>query len=543
MGKKTIKKSQSCRNGYGEAHGQSASMNSGLSVSQKTENRNKAKRLVPIQLSLPFMSDDSLCAAGNRWNDNTNNVGNNGNYWSSTQNPNNSNNAYNLNFNSGNANTNNNNRTNGQSVRSVTEFTKDKKSDSIKPTPFIISKQQLLVDLIRAYYDARRNKRKKPRQIRFEINMENELVSLRDEIIERNYESKPSSCFIIKEPKLREIFAADFRDRVVHHLLYNYISDIINPSLIDDCYSCRIGKGTTYGIERLYKHIHKCSYNFKKECYILKMDIKGYFMNINRPLLLKLVCEMLDRKAERKVKGTDKKWIETVDYDLVKYLCKVIILNNPIVNCIKKGKTEDWESLPKSKSLFHSPEGCGLPIGNLTSQLFSNVYLNGFDHFMKRNLKCKHYGRYVDDFYVVSRNRDELLQIRNSAEEYLQNELGLKVNQNKTVIRRVMFGIDFLGAFIKPHRLYLRNSTLNKMVGKIRNMKDNIDDYSPQNIRDSLNSFFGLMKRYKTYRIRERLFEDHYIWDTHGIFQRDYSKFYSYKQPFYNPPHTLFVER
>ena len=549
MGMRRNKQSQnpSCRNVGGHGRRQRAKENSEPSVSS-TKKRNAenihqpAGKSCPVQLCLPFPPDDGLCAAGNRWNDNRNNVGSNGNYWSSTQNPNNSNNAYNLNFNSGNTNWNNNNRNNGQSVRPVTEFPEDKTKNADSPIiPFKLTKEQLLVDLIRAYYDARRNKRRKYGQMRFEMNMETQLVSLRDEIFELRYAPSPSSCFIIHDPKMREIFAADFRDRVVHHLLCIYIYQLFDRSFIADCYSCRKGKGTSYGIDRLSRHIRRCSRNYKKKCYVLKMDIKGYFMNIRREKLLDIVCQTLDAYKNKKSTTKGKRWEEILDYPLIQYLCKVIILNDPIQNCIRQGNTEDWKELTPSKSLFCSKKGSGLPIGNLTSQLFSNVYLNGLDQMMKRQCKCRHYGRYVDDFYVVSRSREELKRIKATATQFLYNERTLTVHPAKTVIRSVVYGVDFLGAFIKPHRVYIRNSTLRRMTSKINALKQNLSEHTPQQIRDSLNSFLGLMKHYKTYNIRKHLFDDHFIWDEYGIFQINYSLFYPYNTTFPEAPHTLMV--
>jgi len=152
-------------------------------------------------------------AAGNGNGSNLNNTGSNGNYWSSTPNSDNSNNAWNLNFNSSNFNRNNNNRNNGQSVRPLR---------ALAAVPTDGTPHRLLEDIYRAYLQARRHKRGKGYQIRFEMNQERELVRLRDELLERRYEPRPSSCFIIHDPKMREVFAADFRDRIVHHLFYNY---------------------------------------------------------------------------------------------------------------------------------------------------------------------------------------------------------------------------------------------------------------------------------------------------------------------------------
>ena len=306
-----------------------------------------------------------FAAAGYRNNDNLNNVGSNGNYWSSSLNTDNPNNAYNLYFNSDNVNTNNNNRYNGQSVRPVSESTP-------AALPFATSPSQLLADLYAAYRDARKHKRRKNYQLAFERNLELELIRLRDSIISRKYTPGVSTCFIIHDPKMREVFAATFRDRVVHHLLYNYIRPFLEPQFIEDSYSCIKGRGTHYGIARLENHIIDVSRNYSRSCYVLKMDISGYFMHISREILLDLCRSMLHPFKDR------------MDWPLVNFLLDRLVLYDATKNCVRLGRAEDWNELPMQKSLFKSPAGCGLPIGNLTSQLFSNVYLNGLDWFITR---------------------------------------------------------------------------------------------------------------------------------------------------------------
>ncbi len=255
----------------------------------------------------------------------------------------------------------------------------------------------VLADLFQAYFDARRNKRNTINAIRFERHFEHSLFELFDEIFAYQYQPKPSICFIVKKPVKREIFAADFRDRIIHHLIYNYISPILEKSFINDSYSCRKGKGTHYGIERIDHFIRSCSENYSKVCYILKLDIKGYFMSMNRNILFEFVKDELKKQANK----------NTFDLPMVLYLIEKTIFNDPTQNCIIKGNKEDWNGLPKTKSLFHANPGCGLPIGNLTSQLFGNVYLNLFDHFVKKELGIKYYGRYVDDFILVDPDKND----------------------------------------------------------------------------------------------------------------------------------------
>jgi hypothetical protein len=128
------------------------------------------------------------------------------------------------------------------------------------------------IDLFQAYYDARRNKRNTVNQLRFEIDYEHHLLELYEELVNRTYVVSKSITFIVNKPVKREIFAADFRDRVLHHLVYNYINPLIESQLIDDCYSCRKEKGTHYGIQRVTQFLKDCSCNYTRDCYILKLE-------------------------------------------------------------------------------------------------------------------------------------------------------------------------------------------------------------------------------------------------------------------------------
>lgn len=361
---------------------------------------------------------------------------------------------------------------------------------------FCLTREQLLADLHQAYYDARRHKRQKPYQQHFERCAETNLERLCDELWTRTYRPGPSTCFIITDPKRREVFAAQFRDRVVHHLYYNYVHQMLERTFIADSYSCIRHRGTHYGIARLERHIRRESQNYTEPCYVMKMDIRGYFMHIDRQLLLSITLRQLRRMTVRSP------WRDRVDMKFVEWLTEVIILQDPTQNCCRRGSLLDWQGLPRDKSLFHSPPGCGLPIGNLTSQLFSNVYLNQLDQYAKRVLRCRHYGRYVDDFYVVSADRDWLRGLIPDFEDFLRSELRLDVNSGKTRISDVRQGVEFLGAYLKPRRRYVSNSTLHRMSAKVRLLNDSP---SPRRLRNTLNSFLGLLSHYRSYGVRRHL--------------------------------------
>lgn len=367
-----------------------------------------------------------------------------------------------------------------------------------------MKKEQLLPDLFRAYFDARRNKRNTINQLRFELHFESEIMSLCDEILSRNYVIRPSISFIVDKPVKREIFAADFRDRVIHHLIYNYINPYFDSIFIEDSYSCRKNKGTLYGVNRVTDFIKECSNNYTSDCYILKLDIEGYFMNINRLLLAKIINRLLGEYFESE---------ETIAFDksLLLYLVECILSDDPTKNCIIKGFRSDWQGLPASKSLFNKEENHGLPIGNLTSQLFSNIYLHDFDCFVKNDLQIKYYGRYVDDFVIVHRDCQYLKDLLPKLSTFLSGTLGLTLHPKKIYLQHYSKGVNFLGAVIKPHRNYIANRSKRNFKNciatcerKLSNNEEVPDTRSLHNVRNSINSYLGIMQHYRTYNIRKK---------------------------------------
>jgi retron-type reverse transcriptase len=230
----------------------------------------------------------------------------------------------------------------------------------------ITHEYSLIDDIFQAYYDARKNKRNSNSALEFELNYEKNLVNLYHEINERKYNPGRYSAFIVEKPVKREIFASQFRDRVIHHLIFNYINPIFDPLFINDSYSCRVGKGTSYGIKRADYFIRSCSQNYKKDTYIMKLDIEGYFMSIDKNLLFEIVKKQIIKRQNKL----------TCELDLILFLIEKVIFCNPTDDCMIKSNRRSWQGLPKSKSLFFSKPGKGLPIGNLTSQLFANIYLN-----------------------------------------------------------------------------------------------------------------------------------------------------------------------
>lgn len=384
-----------------------------------------------------------------------------------------------------------------------------------------LTKEALRHDLFVAFLCAQKHKSNKPYVVKFRENLDENLDSLCDDLWTRAYKPEPSTCFIVERPKKREVFAAQFRDRVVHHLYYNYLHELYERTFIEDSYSCIPGRGTHYGISRLAKHIRQESHNYQEKCYVMNLDIRGYFMHINRQILLRQALISINKMASHKVYGKGRQtWADVLDIDFLTWLTEEIVLLDPKINCHIVGKRADWIGLDRSKSLFYTEDGCGLPIGNLTSQLLSNVYLNLFDQFMKRVLHCKHYGRYVDDSFVVSRDRQWLLSLVPYIREFLKQTLGLDLHMGKLQIVNANYGAEFLGAYVKPYRIYVSNKSLERTRQNI--LRLGLDDLEAA--ERSLNSFLGMLVHVSSYNVRANLFLTPQILSI-GTLDRDITKF------------------
>lgn len=357
---------------------------------------------------------------------------------------------------------------------------------------------QLKADLYAAYYDARRKKRNTINALEFELDLETNLERLYREIVFGTYRISPSICFIVEKPVKREIFAANFRDRVVHHFVMAKLMPIFENQFIFDSYSCREGKGNLFGIHRLQKFVRSCSHNYTADAYILKLDIQGFFMNINKPLLCQKILDLIDRKYHKQ------------DAARLKWLVRIIVLNDPTLDCRIKGRRSDWDGLPANKSLFRTPKDCGLPIGNLTSQVFANYYLNDFDHFMKETLRLKFYGRYVDDFFIVHSDKNYLKGLIPVINLYLQQTLGARLHPKKCYFQSFAKGVAYLGGFVLPYRSYIgRRPQVNfrESVYQISTDEKNCDyvsycfneDY--KRLEAKLNSYLGLCQHYRNFKL------------------------------------------
>ena len=226
-------------------------------------------------------------------------------------------------------------------------------------------------------------------------------------------------------------------------------------------------------------------------------------MHIIRQRLLEIATASILKMANHRVSisGTST-WEEVIDIDFILWLTAEIALLDPQENCEIVGDPSNWNGIDKAKCMRYAEKGRALPIGNLTSQLFSNVYLNEFDQYIKRVLLCRHYGRYVDDSTVVDASHDWLLSIVPEIRDFLDSELGLELHMGKVRIQEIHHGVEFLGAFIKPYRDYVSRKTYQRMIQKLRML----DLRNVDRAVSSVNSYLGVLSHSASYNLRNDLF-------------------------------------
>ena len=380
-------------------------------------------------------------------------------------------------------------------------------------------------ELYKAYLDCRKHKRGSANCQAFEIDVTRNLYLLWKDLNNGTYKIGRSIAFIVHHPKDREVFAADFRDRIVHHLIIRRLERLLDEEFIEDSYSCRKGKGTLYGIRRCEEQMRECSNNFTETCYILKGDLKSFFVTICKSLLYARICRMIEEKG-----GYDE---ETQNF--MEHIISLIVFNRPQDNCIFKQPLSEWSCLPKDKSLLFCDDDHGLPIGNLTSQIFANLFLSDFDHFVKKVLGFLYYGRYVDDFYIICKDKEALIQAIEKIKAYLA-EIGVTLHPKKIYIQEVKKGVQFLGQNIKPFGTLIARKSIGNLYAKLydfnrfvmwheTNEKD-IDRRDMEYIISSINSYYGYMRQAKSYKERKKVAHSQVIQPLldYAHFDKDYTK-------------------
>ncbi|MFA6090211.1 MAG: reverse transcriptase/maturase family protein [Candidatus Gracilibacteria bacterium] len=380
-------------------------------------------------------------------------------------------------------------------------------------------KSMEITELFEAYYECRRNKRGTANALAFELDYESNLFALHGEIQSGTYEIGKSIAFIVDKPVKREIFAGDFRDRIIHHYIIRKLNPVFEKLFIHDSYSCREGKGTLFGIRRIDRFLRQATTNYTKDAYVLKLDIQGFFMGIDRSILLSQIFRIIDEKYL----GDDR--------DELFQLCEKVILNDPTKNCTIKGKREDWTGLPRSKSLFFSAPGIGLPIGNLTSQIFANLYLHTLDVFIKKDLKIQYNGRYVDDFILIHEDAEYLKGLIISIRTFLSEYLKLELHPKKIHFQHATKGVAFLGAYIKPYRIYVGKrikgnffQTIEEINRMITGNANILQDLKTQKLfLSKINSYLGLIYHYDSFTLRKKfLFSLHASFWNHFYISEQY---------------------
>lgn len=321
---------------------------------------------------------------------------------------------------------------------------------------------------MQAYLDCRSTKRNSASAAAFEANLERNLCRLNSELQEGIYQPGCSICFVITRPKPREVWAAEFRDRIVHHLLYNRISPRFYAGFIADSCACIPGRGTLYGAQRLEAKIRGITQNWSKPAHYLKLDLANFFVSIDKHVVRELLAKRVDGW-----------WLG---------LAEQVLFHDPRANFDLRGDPELLRRVPRHKRLTSQPPHLGLPIGNLSSQFFANVLLDALDQHIKHGLRCKHYVRYVDDMVLLHESPQWLNAARADIETWLPDNLGLRLNPSKTILQPIARGVDFVGQVIKPWRRVTRRRTFNDALNRTSQMPSG-------ELFETANSYFGLLRQ------------------------------------------------
>ena len=348
-------------------------------------------------------------------------------------------------------------------------------------------------NIYRCYLNCRKNKRNTINALKFEFNAEENILNLERELKNKSYRPSRSILFATRKPKLREIFAADFRDRVVHHILVDYLERTWEKIFIYDSYACRKEKGTHKAVMRLQTFLRKISQNGKKKAYYLQLDIKDFFISIDKKILFEMI--------EKRVMNKDILW-----------LAEKIMFWDCTRSFILRDEKGIMRRIPQNKSLF-GKDNKGLPIGNLTSQFFANIYLNELDQFVKHRLKAKFYIRYVDDFILLANEREQLLGWMREIEEFLKTRLKLRLHPKRRKLQPISNGINFLGYIVRQNYILVRRRVINNMKARLRHFErlifhrrlEKADPNILGGLQQSLQSYLGHFRWANSYNLVRKL--------------------------------------
>ncbi len=330
---------------------------------------------------------------------------------------------------------------------------------------YIISIENLLL----AWKEFLNGKKSRKDVLYFERNLMTNIFELHKELKNKTYKHSAYEAFKINDPKPRDIHKAKVRDRLLHHAIYRILYPYFDKKFIYDSYSCRAGKGTHKAIYRFESFVRKVSKNNTKTCWVLKCDIKKFFANIDHNILKEILSKCLF--------DTDTLWLlgEIIDSFYI----------NTHINHGVYMQSDTLSAIAENVSLK------GLPLGNLTSQLLVNIYMNEFDQFVKHKLKVKYYIRYADDFVVLSENKEYLESILGEMKEFLKTKLKLNMHPDKVFIKTIFSGVDFLGWVHFPKYRVLRTATKKRMFRNVnKNSKPN-----------AIQSYLGMLSHGNAYKL------------------------------------------
>jgi hypothetical protein len=406
--------------------------------------------------------------------------------------------AWNVNFNNGNANW--NNRDNNGFVRAVRAGE--------------CQGDVSLRDLHTAWRAARRGKRPSASQLAFESFWIDSLLELQGELSAGTWTPAPPTCFVAKAPKAREIHAPDFRDRVVHHLVVPRLEQIYEPVFIFDLFSNRRGKGTHAAVERLQRFTRQIASGPGSGWY-LQLDVHNFFNSIHRPTLYALLKDRMTRHGLPLPLRT-----------AVHALLRRSALDRGVLNACTAAERE---LVPAHKQLRNAPPGCGIAIGNLSSQFFANVYLNELDQFVKHELRARRYLRYVDDFVLVHERREQLEAWQAAIARFLEERLQLRLKA-EIKLRPLVDGIDFLGYIVRPSHLLVRRRVVRHARSRLcewgrRHVRGRTLRGTPADFREVQaiwTSYAGHFAHAASARLHARLHEE-FPWLRRALLRRKFS--------------------
>ncbi len=327
-----------------------------------------------------------------------------------------------------------------------------------------------LENLFMAWQEFAKGKRSKLDVSQFEINLESNLFELHNLLSAGKWKPHPYKEFSVYDPKLRKIHRASVRDRILYQAVYRILYQIFDSGFIFHSYSSRNSKGIYAGINSFEKYINKISKNHTRVCHVLKCDIRKFFDSIDHNILFNLIS--------KKIRDQN-----------ILLLIKQIIIS------------------------FEKTQGKGLPLGNVTSQLFSNLYLNELDQYVKHNLKAKYYVRYCDDFILMSHSKLFLDGCLEKIKIFCKEKLLIDIHPNKIIFRKAHQGIDFLGYVMLPHRRVLRTKTKNRLLKKLTNLKILFDKgiVEKEYLEQVSRSYLGLLFHCKNENIIQQI--ERIFWD------------------------------